>query len=424
MNIIESNRVQAQQNGKDEWLRQRARALQYYRGRTANETYHYFSYKYRRKVPAANNNITRRVIDRTSLIYMDAPDRIVSNERYIGYTQAKNQKLQRAERWCNLLGLVAIHPVFRHGRLEYDLITDFEPTFGDDPLVPIAIDYPVAAAASVRDTTPETWAHWDAEEYIVYYNGGGHIVREPNELGLLPFVWAFRDGVPETTFLDVDVCEDLLATNLTINVLTTAMHGNILFQSHGYPYASGVNDDRTIPLSPDVILGLPNNGRLDFATPPNTVDAVVGGIKYLYQTVAQNYHLSTSFVEGTTAESGIALKIRNQELMEDRKSDLIRWRELESEIYKIERALLRTYAGFDPGEEFAVDFKENSEMLTPDEQQARDTWDLEHNLVNLVELLMRRNPDLDEKQAEEQIKRNMEINGGKTGVSLSELLGG
>ena len=46
--------------------------------------------------------------------------------------------MQRLERFTNLLDSCLVKVTFRNGLLDYDIIHDFEPMFGDDPMRPIA----------------------------------------------------------------------------------------------------------------------------------------------------------------------------------------------------------------------------------------------------------------------------------------------
>ena len=117
--------------------------------------------------------------------------------------------------------------------------------------------------------------------------------------------------------------------------------------------------------------------------------------------LAQNYHLTTGFVEGTTAESGIAHKLRNQELMEERKSDVERWRNVEKSLFDIEKEILRVDAGIDAGDLVNVDYSESVNYLTEDEQQKRDDWDLSKGLIDKADILVRRNPDWTREDAEQ-----------------------
>lgn len=420
-------RIRHQQKVKEDWLRSRYRALDYYYGRTNDRTLQMFNPRFREKVPVTNNNITRRIIDRTSLVYMVPPDRSVNYNDYADLTQAKAGKLQRAERYTNLLKLIVIHPTFRRGRMDYDLIVNFEPILAaDDPLYMIGIKYPLAVSSEVKNTDQQQYAEWTTESYRVTNESGSTLEEDVNPYGLLPFVPVFADGVPETEFLDVAPSNDLVDNNHVLNVLMTAMNANILFQSFGYPWISGVDTDDKLTVSPEELLTLPEGAQMGFATPPDTVSSVRDGVKFIYQSTAQNYHLSASFVEGTTAESGVALRIRNQELMEDRKTDLVLWREVENQIYEIERAILKVNKGVALPEDFAVDFHESAEVLTPQEQREKNDWDLSHNLTTEAEIMLLRNPDLETVEvAQSIIDQNRLANGIKPPApALSEILAG
>ena len=74
---------------------------------------------------------------------MKAPLREYSNANTPDFFYQKDHKLQRAERLCNLLECILIKPTWRNERMEYDIIRDWEPVFGDDPLNPTAIQYPL-----------------------------------------------------------------------------------------------------------------------------------------------------------------------------------------------------------------------------------------------------------------------------------------
>ena len=158
-------------------------------------------------------------------------------------------------------------------------------------------------------------------------------------------------------------------------------------------------------------------------SPPSTAQDAIAVEKSIYKLIARNYHLPEDFVEGSAqAESGVAIKLRNQELQNERIGDIIRWRNFEHEIYKIERDIL-SKAGVSVSEEFAVDFSETTEYLSEDEQRAKDDWDLEHNLTTIVDIAMRENPDLTREDAEALIEANKETNATPAESGLANILG-
>ena len=399
--LVKESRIKSQQGYKDRWRNNRNKALSYYSGNTNKYTKKYFSETTLDKIPISNLNVTKRIVDRISMVYMQDPIREVSNERYFDYINGKNEKMQRAEKMTNLLELILIKPTWRNGKIEYDLIFDFEPIFGDDPLNPIGICYPLSVRSQVKDTTPELWAYWDLENHFVYDNNSEKIIKNDmnpdmiNPYGMIPFTYSFKNGIPENEFLGVNASDDLIQTNEMINVVETTKTANIMFQSFGYVYVSGEMENKRLEVGPDKVTMLELDSSMGVISPPNTVQSIN------YRMLAQNYHLTTGFVEGTTAESGIAHKLRNQELMEERKSDVERWRNVEKSLFDIEKEILRVDAGIDAGDLVNVDYSESVNYLTEDEQQKRDDWDLSKGLIDKADILVRRNPDWTREDAEQ-----------------------
>ena len=85
--------------------------------------------------------------------------------------------------------------------------------------------------------------------------------------------------------------------------------------------------------------------------------------------------------------------------------DVARWRNVETEVYVIERDIL-SRVGVSLPDTLMVDFSESVEFLSPQEQRERDDWDLSHNLTTVAKIAMRQNKDLDEAQAEQMILEN------------------
>ena len=351
------------------------------------------------KVVCANVNITKRVIDRVSLVYMKPPNKEYSNENIVDFFYDKDFKMQRAERMTNLLEHTLLKPTWRNDRIEYDIIMDFEPIFGDDPLKPIAFTYPLSIKSSVYDMTPELWAYWDAENTFVYDNSG-KIQDNPenpehiNPYGILPFVECFKEGRPEYSYLDTNPSLDLIQTNLEVNVSETNKNANVMFQSFGYMYVNGQQIEKdSLEVGQDKISFLGIAGTMNIVSPPNTVDALTNAVQSSYKMLAQNYHLNISFVEGTTAQSGVAIKLRNQELTDERVSDIIRWKQTEKDIFEIESVMLGVEANINAGTLDKVDYQENVEILSDEEQRARWDWDLSHGLIDEADILVQRDPD-------------------------------
>ena len=399
-----------QQQRKNLWKQRRYEALDYYKGMTKDYVHDYFSDSTLSKVPLGNVNITKRVIDRVSLVYMTPPTRTYSNEETPEYFLEKDLKLQRLERMTNLLDGVLLKPCWRikpdgTGCIEYDIIMDYEPLFDDDPLKPYAIVYPIAQKASVLDSSPEQFVYWDAENTFVFDKDGKQYTSDDNPdmvnpYGVLPFIECFRDGKPETDYMDTNASIDLIKTNLAINVAETNKNANIMFQSFGYLFVNGSGIDKdSMIIGQDKINYLGIDGTISIVSPPNAVPALDESIQSSYKMLAQNYHLPTSFVEGTTAASGVALKMRNLELTDNRKSDVIRWRDIEHKLFELERLMIAVEQGKDAGDLEDVDYSESVEVLNDKEQREKWDWELSHGLIDKADILMQQNPDLTREEA-------------------------
>ena len=398
---VEMSKVAWQDQEKKRWMKSRDKAYDYYKGRTESYTKGYCSDSLIKQIPCQNINITKRIIDCISLVYMKSPIRDYSNENTPDYFYQKNFKMQRAEKLCNLLECILLKPTWRNERIEYDIIRDWEPLFyDDDPLNPSAITYPLSVRSSVMDTTAELWAYWDAENHFIYEKGTGKkLAQDGNEdmvnpYGMLPFVKCYRDGKPESSYFDTDASPDLIATNEATNVAEFNKNANIMFQSFGFGYITGSNIEKEkLDIGQDKWSFLGHDGVLNMVSPPNSVPALTDSIKESYKMLAQNYHLSVSFVEGTTAESGVALRLRNQELMDSRRSDVERWKKIEMSLFEVEERILATEITKDAGFLLGIDYEESTEILSEEEQRLKWDWELEKGLIDTADILMQKDPD-------------------------------
>ena len=438
--LVLQAKYDAGQQRKNKWKVARLDALEYYKGRSLPYTQNYFDDTLFDKVPAANINVTKRIIDRISLVYMKPPKRIYTKEDTPLLFHHKDFKLQRAERITNLLDGVLIKPCMRFNdnneqQIEYDIIHDYEPMFGDDPLNPIAITYPIATKDSVVDDTGKLWVYWDKENTFTYDENGKIYTDEDNPdminpYGVLPFVECWREGKPESSYMDTDPSSDLIQTNTMINVAETNKNANIMFQSFGYIYVNGSQIEKdTMSIGPDKISFLGVDGQMNIVTPPNTVDSINTSITTAYKMLAQNYHIDISFVEGTTAHSGVAIKLRNQELTDERISDVIRWQEVEKELFELERLMIAVDMGKDAGELEQVDFEETMEVLSDTEQRDKWDWELSKGLIDEADILMQKDPDryTDRETAQEYLQERgkvveVESEEGTEGSLLQQLI--
>jgi len=409
--LVELSKIEWQQGQKNIWRSQREKAYNYYRGRTDGYLKAYYKVDKGTpiydKIPIPTIELTKRVINRVSLVYMNPPIREYTNEKgdvvsetLQEFTKGKDHKLQRAERLTNLLEVILFKPTWRNDLIEYDIIRDWEPIFGNDPLTPVAITYPLSVKDSVMDITPELWTYWDAENHYNYEKTTGKVIAPEdnpelaNPYQILPFVECYRDGKPEASYLDTDASNGLIATNEMVNMAEFNKAANLQFQSFGMGYISGSNIDYDkLEIGPDKWSQLGHDGTLGMVSPPNTVDSISNAITNSYKLLAQNYGLDASFAEGTAAESGISRRLRMQELLDNRSSDVTRWNDIERKIFEVEKRILAVEVTQDAGVLWNVDYTESTDILSAEEQRAKWDWELANGLIDTADVLMQQDPD-------------------------------
>lgn len=419
--IMKQSKLRFNQQQKDAWDKSRKEALAYYNADTEQFTIQRFSRGVLNDVPLQNNNITKRIIDRISVVYSIPAQRDVDNDSYKELTGEKNASLGIAEKRLNLLNMVVLKVSWRNDQFEYDTIIQWEPHFAPgDPLNPIGISYPITASDVVTNTSEEIWEYVDADTIVQYFRNSHKILKQidnPNKV--FPFVFLYKEK-PQQSYTKVTPANDLIASNETINILQTDLALNMRLKAFGIPYIIGLPENgqeqlQAEDIGPRTLMKLPDNvtevGQIaadsDLTQQQETID-------FVYLKAASSYHLDKSFVEGANqAESGVSLKIRNIELSEFRIGDLKLWQKYERQIYAIERVIAFNRAGINLGADFSVDFHEKIEILTEQERLARNAYDLDNGFTTRAKILFRSNPDgfpdgLEQAQAviDENIEQN------------------
>ena len=75
-----ASQLDHQQKMKDMFKDERALALRYYKGRAEDDYMSYITKELQDEIPTPSNNITKRIIDRTSLVYMKPPIRSLGED--------------------------------------------------------------------------------------------------------------------------------------------------------------------------------------------------------------------------------------------------------------------------------------------------------------------------------------------------------
>jgi len=407
------------------------RAVEYYEGQTEGETLDYFDPEMMKKISYANNNITKRIIKRISQVHKVRPIVLFPEDTkqdvitaYNAATKMDVVKFARAERMLNLLNGIFLKSTFRDDQLQLEIIRDFVPIFGADPMNPIGVTYPIQASSEVTNTDAETWVMWTPTEQFKYIKGGEILEDEKlegvNPYGLIPGVFCFSEGAPpESSYMDYEPVKDIIESNLGINLALTEMNANIRFQNFDYPFLEGVKNAGEVIINQDRFTELPPGVKMGTVGFSSHVPDTITGVQFIYQSIAQNYGLDSKFVQGVATESGIALKVRNQELMDNRSGDVENWRMIHAAMFKVRQAQMQYHFKKTLPDGMEVDFQESMQILTEQEKRDQTDWKIQSGQTTSAQVLLDSNPDAfpgdDEvdppvtpiEQAEQKIKDNL-----------------
>jgi len=374
-------------------------------------------------IPMSNYNITKKIIDKISLLYKDQPD--YDNKLYTEWNNDNPDMYlakKTAERYKNLLHHVILRPVFFNGVIYPYVETDYLAHFTDvNPLIPYGYSIPIKQNVSDPNAVDEdTYVFWSDQYYFFYDSNGKTYPDEDfpdmnNPYGINPCV-EYIKSFPVDQYGGSGAIS-LVSANEAINVAMADLNLMIHHQAFDQPYGTGMSQDDAVKLKLSTKLWFApegsNFGLLGFN--PKIMETIEA-IKFQMSFISNIYNVNINWnIEGDTA-SGVALKIRNIDLLEAREDDKYFAIAAEKKLYKVIRAM-NEYHKLKPAlkdEALIVNFYDMGFPLSVDEQIKKDEHELKYNLTSQVELIQRKDPDLDDEQAKQRIQENKTINGNLT----------
>ena len=392
--------------------------LNFYTGtNTENYIKNFFSPDIYSDIPIYKMNITRKFIDKMSRVYVPKSIRKFSgqeNPLYNSLTPNKNVRMKHVERMTNLLGTPALRIAWNDleekSFFEYQLIYYFDAFFDAfNPYKPKAIVYPVLNPTyDVSFSRNQLqWEYWDDDNHVRYDEDGNIIFEEVNPYGIMPFVFP-RDMEQIDDFIN-EGATDIVNVNKHINITMTNLQLGLHYQMVGQPYATGVYADEPIKrVGPDYIINVPEGGTFGIASPQGDLSGVIETLKFQLEMLAQSRHMSISFDSNQDRpSSGIALIIKDFEHMTDYEDDMERYRQIEHDIFKIEKAIAAVN-NINLKDNFEIEFGKLEYPKTTQETISKEEYELDKGFVTEEELLQKRRKDITIKQAEKIIQKNLE----------------
>lgn len=364
-------------------------------------------------IPFSFTNITKKIVKRRSQVYKESPLRLLDeneNEKYGEYTYNKDVFLKEAERYTRLIGTTAIRVLWdTEGYFRYQLIPYFKAYFAGDMMRPEAITYPLKTSAKM----PEYWAYWDNENHFVMDNQGVKVYNQlafgVNEEQINPYAeMPFAFLHMSTPVLDfwTDGMDDVVDANEKIDLALTELNYGIRYGTFNQPYGTGLQKTDKIKMGWNQIMALSSTeATLGVLNIDAKILNIIEGIKFQLQMVERNNDLSINWgIEG--APSGFSLIVQNIDLLTAWGDDIGICREWESDIYDIEKIVIKTDAGITLPKKLTVDYSEVEFPINPTEEREKWEWEFSKGISTPLDYLKDKSPDTPEEDLKKRLADN------------------
>lgn len=401
--------------------------------RVLQKQFHPDNYKNARISLDTSQNILKRVIQETSLVYKEAPTRTIQRdgktlEQGVDlYNDVKKDVfMKKINRYMNLLNDVIIH-VYWDDELErvgLKMLTPAVTSVVQDPEQPerakaLFYDYDLIDTDSYGEE--KYCVYWDAENHFIFNKEKPAITKPPSEnnpeknnfYGELPFVFVHKQKI-DGRFWNPTSGNDLVEGTVWNGVKKTGKNYLLKTQSFKQPYVTGEvkipPEMRTDPLTVWMVKGVnATMGTLDLMADFDKIDRAI--------TKDANDYLATyglsleSFSTTSVAVSGRALEVKNRGLRELREDQIEIFREVEQELlHKI--TIVNNYHNskkIPEGLNLKIDFGEIDLYTDPMDLRTRAEWDLKKGIISPAQFYMTFNPDVkNEDEAKRIISENLE----------------
>jgi len=400
----------------------------------------YFSENTLALATLGSHNFVKFVVNRESMVYKEQPtiDFPVEGEGAEPgqlpdeYDQFKRwQMFKKAERRTRLLGTGLIQQVWRNGTLDWNYIHNYRIFTGANPLVPIAITFPLIQP--VADSSHHTrmkkghdsrlWVFWSKDKHFIFNGDRKRFAPTSKNTKMInPYKDADGNGILPFTSVHPDYQDDEYWVESpqidTVNVMDAINKGvtegrlGIRF-AMGQRSISGDTDETFITLGIDMLLKLPEGTIYKHDAPASDFTGMIDMIKFDLMLMLQNHGMGAEVAEQSgSPASGFALVVRNLPLTEQRENDLGLWRWYDRDSYSNEQIIWKTEAGNALPDGRHVDYTEPSFPRTIAEEIEAENHDLELGLTNLALLAKKRDPDgfTSGEDAEQFVTDNKELN--------------
>lgn len=370
---------------------------------------------------ASFQNLTKRIVREISAVYSEpATRRVRSSAMDRRYQEVQritglDRKMRLANQMLNLCNEVVTFFDIQRGKPKLRIVTPdnfWAVSSYEDPteLVAVIFDKFPVKGQPVSPKTPYYLVVADDEVFSL--DKDGRILpetRRSHGLSRMPLQLIHRVE-PTTRLLNPNPGRDIIAAHKSLALINVMM---LKHQKSGtkQAYASGDVGDmpRSQPMDEEHLLQAPEGvqlSTLDLGADPSSY---ITAARSVIKQIAANYGIPESVFDlSYQATSGFEIELKRTGLREVRRDQILDWRPVERDISAVMVEVLaemgHSLAYNDDG--WSIDF---GEVETPQEPMAMLTfWEKQRQmgLINTIDMIMHLNPEMDEKEAEEQMVAN------------------
>jgi hypothetical protein len=421
-------------------------------------------------------NLFKRVVKETSMLYKNPAERnaVLNDDEENPQLDPVYEKLKEdfnfdvfmmnVNRMTRATNQTLLHPVWRNGKMDFDLLTFDNCEIMSDPddwKKIIAVKYYIGlnvpyyddfvnvtqdgkvkdpqatSSADLQQNTDFTdyaysylWTIEGDKSFVYKYQKGTlqeeQLVdtqespyKDKEGKPILPFV-LITQNYPIDTLLDFTTGNDLI--DLTMNTAVDYVnYNNIKKYSAWKNLYALVDDPSTIPeniaLSPNKMMVIPrgqdnNNsiGLLDSQS--NLKDFLLNMIERIRIGIAQYGMDAESFTRSGNGESGFKLKVKKEGLIEIREEQIPNYTDKEKELFEITRIVNNTHNAekINENAEFNINFADMAFEVDSEAENRNWVVKINNNIRTAIDWIMADDPDLDEEQAIARFNANKTFN--------------
>ena len=397
--VIQESLEKLKAYNQDELFKHRDMLINYYQYQnTESFIEEYFPDSLRAEIPLYTTNITKKIINRISMVYKDKPVRYYNqevNQDLENIFYKKDMQLKTIERIHNLIGTMLINILWneQEERIEYRPVIEYSVAVNpDNPTEILAIMYPmVKTKDSIIQNDDDMYVYWSKEDHFMVDCHGNKISineADVNPYGIIPFVTVQPHTVIDEYF-NIGEGADIALANRQIDISMTMLQHHIRCAG-GQLWVGGRVDADHIKLGLNKVTVI-EDGTLNTLSNQTDIRSIMEGIEHQIQHICSNHHIAFDFGI-STQKSGVAVKLENLELLEAREDDVEKFRMVENDMYKIEKTLLDVHMNMAIPDDFSIDF---TEITFPDPKEELALWDwwIANGIKDKVDYIMETDPD-------------------------------